>query len=116
MSKRYEEDIEVTPDPVDASSFVAFKWRGRRYEIDQHLASWLEGAEWWHAAGVSNGRDNGNRRIPRDRAYFRVLARPAGVLASGDLDANGYLRRVSAVYDLFFDRIGRNWKLARIWD
>ncbi|MDQ4065653.1 MAG: DUF6504 family protein [Actinomycetota bacterium] len=112
MSKLYEEDIEVTPDPVDANSFVAFEWRGRRYEIDQHLASWLEGAEWWHAAGHGNG----DRRIPRDRAYFRVLARPAGALASGDLDADGYLRRVSAVYDLFFDRIRRTWKLARIWD
>ncbi len=112
MSKRYEEDIEVTPDPVDASSFVAFEWRGRRYEIDQHLASWLEGAEWWHAAGNANG----DRRVPRDRAYFRVLARPAGALASGDLDADGYLRRASAVYDLFFDRIRRTWKLARIWD
>ena len=113
VSKRYEEDIEVTPDPSDRHSPLAFSWRGRRYEIDQRLSSWLEGGEWWQAAGQSsNGRDH----TPRDREYFRVLARPAGVLATGDLDPDGYMQRASAVYDLFFDRVQRHWKLARIWD
>ncbi|MDQ3963161.1 MAG: DUF6504 family protein [Actinomycetota bacterium] len=113
VSKRYEEDIEVTPDPSDRHLPVAFIWRGRRYEIDQRLSSWLESGEWWHAArNGSPGRDD----APRDREYFRVLARPAGMFATGDLDPDGYLQRASAVYDLFFDRVGHHWKLARIWD
>jgi len=114
VSKRYEEDIEVTPDPVDASAPLSFRWRGRRYEIDQRLGSWREAGEWWLAAGRNgNGRTD---RGPRDREYHRVLARPAGMFATGDLDADGFMRSRGAVYDLFFDRVARTWKLARIWD
>jgi hypothetical protein len=115
LSKRYEEDIEVTPDPVDASAPLSFKWRGRRYEIDQRMSSWREGGRWWLAAGTGNGRATGTDS-PRDREYHRVLARPAGALATGDLDPDGFMRSPSAVYDLFFDRVARAWKLARIWD
>lgn len=111
MSKRYEEAIEVLPDPTDRHSPLAFCWRGRRYDIDQCLSNWLEGGEWWHARGPDRN-DHG----PRDREYFRVLARPAGTFASGELDADGFMATPSAVYDLFFDRIRRTWKLARVWD
>ena len=122
MSKRYDEAIEVTPDPRSSGDTtvvpLAFSWRGRRYEIDQQLASWREGAEWWTAAGRDrDARANG--RGPRDRDCYRVLARPAGALASGDLDADGFMTpppMPSAVYDLAFDRIRNSWSLARIWD
>lgn len=114
MSKRYEEDIEVTPDPVDVSAPLSFKWRGRRYEIDQRMSSWREAGRWWLAAG--NGTGRASKESPRDREYHRVLARPAGALATGDLDPDGFMRSPSAVYDLFFDRVAHTWKLARIWD
>ncbi len=124
MSKRYDEAIEVVPDPV-AQVPLAFFWRGRRYEIDQQLSSWREGAEWWAAAGT-NGNGTRSSRVPRngrearDRECFRVLARPAGALATGELDADGFMTPSSAgpsaVYDLAFDRIKRVWRLARIWD
>lgn len=112
MSKRYEEAIEVTPDPADASVPLSFEWRGRRYAIDQRMGSWREAGEWWLASGNRNGSNGG----PRDREYHRVLARPAGALATGDLDPDGFMESRSAVYDLFFDRVARAWKLARIWD
>ncbi len=120
MTKRYDEAIEVVPDPV-ARVPLAFSWRGRRYEVDQQLSSWLEGAEWWAPrtaeAVTSNGRVG---KGARDRQCFRVLARPAGTFATGDLDADGYMAPpssgASAVYDLAFDRIKRVWRLARIWD
>ena len=138
MSKRYDEAIEVVPDPV-AQVPLAFSWRGRRYEVDQQLSSWREGSEWWAAAGTGTGANgtgangagpngagpssNGvprNGRAPRDRECFRVLARPAGALATGELDADGFMTPSSAgpsaVYDLAFDRIKRVWRLARIWD
>ena len=58
MTKRYDEAIDVTPDPVDRAP-IAFQWRGRRYEIDERLTSWREAGEWW------NGSDR------RDREYHR---------------------------------------------
>ncbi|HWC14639.1 MAG TPA: DUF6504 family protein [Actinomycetota bacterium] len=131
MSKRYDEAIEVTPDR-DTQMPLSFSWRGRRYEIDQQLASWREGAEWWQArdnangssgrtngspAGTNGGRSNGSRRGPKDRDCFRVLARRAGVYATGELDPDGFMAAApAAVYDLVFDRIKRSWLLSRIWD
>ncbi|MGH2754768.1 MAG: DUF6504 family protein [Actinomycetota bacterium] len=103
MTKRYDEPIDVTPDPVDRAP-LAFLWRGRRYEIDERLTSWREAGEWW------NGRDR------RDREYHRVLARPAGTLSTGDLDADGFMRQVGAVYDVYLDRTKDDWVLARVWD
>lgn len=103
MSKRYDEAIEVTPDPAPPDGTArlptSFRWRGRRYEIDQHLASWREGAGW------------------TDRDCHRVLARPAGMFATGELDPDGFMTTASsAVYDLAFDRIKKAWRLSRIWD
>ena len=102
MSKRYDEAIEVTPDPR-AQLPISFLWRGRRYDVDQHLSSWREGGGW------------------KERDCHRVLARPAGVFATGDLDPDGFMLPPSAgtpgaVYDLSFDRIKKAWKLSRIWD
>ena len=99
MAKRYDEPIEVTADLTAGAVPVAFAWRGRRYEIDQHLTSWREGAARSHA-----------------REFYRVLARPAGALATGELDADGFMTSPSAVYDITFDRLRRCWCLARIWD
>ena len=125
MSKRYDEAIEVTPDP-DTHGPLSFYWRGRRYDVDQHLSSWREGAEWWQARRGPNGSNgtgsngnsaNGNGRVPKDRDCFRILARPAGVFATGELDPDGFMQQSpSAVYDLAFDRIKKAWLLARIWD
>lgn len=106
MSKRYDEAIEVTPDtsPTQdrAQLPVSFLWRGRRYEVDQHLSSWHEGGGW------------------RERHFHRVLARPAGVFATGELDSDGFMLPPSsgtgAVYDIAFDRIKKAWKLSRVWD
>lgn len=106
MSKRYDEAIEVVADSVP----ISFNWRGRRYVIDQQLSSWREGAEWWQA------RSNGNGRA-RDRDCYRVLARPAGSFATGELDPDGFMASApTAVYDIAFDRIHKTWRLARIWD
>ncbi len=104
VSKRYDESIEVTADPVEVSAPVAFTWRGRRYDIDQRLESWREATETWNGAGG------------RDREYFRVLAHPSATLASGDLDADGFLCSSGAVYDVYRDRVAGGWRLARIWD
>ena len=106
MSKRYDEAIEVTPDTAltqdRATLPISFSWRGRVYEIDQHLSSWREGGGW------------------KDKDFHRVLARPAGVFATGELDPDGFMLPSSgtrgAVYDLAFDRIKKAWKLARVWD
>ena len=107
MSKRYDEAIEVTPDPEPAQGRallpISFIWRGRRYEVDQRLSSWREGG------GLKN------------TDFHRVLARPAGVFATGDLDPDGFMVPPSngtpgAVYDLAFDRIRDSWSLARVWD
>ena len=103
MTKRYDESIDVTPDPIDRAP-IAFLWRGRRYEIDERLTSWREAGEWW------NGRDR------RDREYHRVLARPADTFSTGDLDPDGFMRPVGAVYDVYLDRTKNDWILARVWD
>lgn len=103
VAKRYDEAIEVDPDPIDADAPVAFRWRGRRYEIDQRLSSWREA---WTA-----GRDG-----HKQREYYRVLARPSGASSDGNLDADGFLVQVGAVYDVYRDMTRGNWKLARVWD
>jgi Family of unknown function (DUF6504) len=105
VTKRYDEPIEVMPDPL-AGGPLSFRWRGRRYEIDQRLDSWLETTH----NGASNGVRAGNRH------YFRVLAHPAEMLATGDLDADGFMTTTCAVYDVYLDRDRRIWRLARLWD
>ena len=47
MSKRYDEPIEVTPDPAVGGAPRSFSWRGRRYDVDLPLTSWREAGEWW---------------------------------------------------------------------
>lgn len=99
VTKRYDEPIEVD------LSRGAFSWRGRRYSIDERLATWLDAGEWWRAAER------------RDREYHRVLARPAGALIPGDVDPDGFLTlSPHAVYDFYLDRVKGCWRLARVWD
>jgi hypothetical protein len=109
MTKRYDEDIDVTPDPASPGTPLSFVWRGRRYDIDQPLMSWREGSEWW-LRGAHNGAQG------QDREFHRVLARPAQRLATGEVDADGFLISYGAVYDVFRDRISGNWRMARVWD
>ena len=104
LTKRYDEPIEVTHDGIAPAAPIAFAWRGRHYEVDQLLSSWREAGEWW------------DRSRTHDREYHRVLARPVGALATGDLDADGFMRSVGAVYDVYNDRARGGWRLARIWD
>ena len=103
MAKRYDDPIDVTADP-QLQGPVSFSWRGRRYDIDEQLMSWRDAGEWWDKAKE------------REREYFRVLARPAGMLASGDLDPDGFMVSPAAVYDIYFDRLRSAWRMARLWD
>jgi hypothetical protein len=123
VTKRYDEPIEVTFDPFDPNAPLAFRWRGRRYEIDRRLSSWREAGEWWTGTatastgtGSSGDVSHLQTRRARDREYHRVLARPAGLYSGGDLDADGFMRSVGAVYDVYRDRAAEVWKIARVWD
>ena len=104
MTKRYDEPIEVRADLAAGDAPASFRWRGRRYEVDQHLGSWREAGEWW----------TGSER--RDREYHRLLARPAGSLSNGDVDPDGFLRSVGGVYDVYLDRANGGWRITRVWD
>lgn len=104
MTKWYDEAIEVVLDPGGSGMPLAFSWRGRRYEVDRCLGSWRTATELW---------DPGRARA---RAYLRVLARPAGVLATGELEPDGSWRPAGAVYDLCQDLLRGTWRLARLWD
>jgi hypothetical protein len=104
VAKRYDDPIEVTPDAADHGAPVAFLWRGKAYDVDQRLSSWREAGEWWTGSSV------------RDREYHRVLARPAGALATGDLDPDGFMASPGAVFDVYLDRARGTWRLARVWD
>ncbi|HEX2239806.1 MAG TPA: DUF6504 family protein [Actinomycetota bacterium] len=105
MAKRYDERIEVAWDATSQpSTLVAFFWRSRRYAIDQQLSDWRDGGDLW------------DRERAHEREYFRVLARPADALASGDLDTDGFLVTPGAVFDIYRDRFTGQWRLARVWD
>jgi Family of unknown function (DUF6504) len=107
VTKRYDEAIEVTPDPAQGGAPLFFSWRGRRYEVDQWLMSWREAGEWWQQPS-SNG--------VREQEFFRVVARPSGTFATGELDADGFMRHAGGVYDVYLDRVRHEWRLARVWD
>jgi Family of unknown function (DUF6504) len=117
VTKRYDEPIEVDQDPIDADAPVAFSWRGRRFDIDQRLASWREAGQWWEPTGPARSHnDHAVRNELMEREFFRVLARPSGALASGDVDAEGFMISAGAVYDVYRDRARGGWRLARVWD
>jgi hypothetical protein len=99
--------------------------------VDRPLATWREAA---HVSRNGNGRRNTERfesseaggsprrdaetNSRKDRSFFRLLARPEGALATGDLDADGYMQHVGsgAVYDVYLDLARDEWRLARVWD
>ena len=142
MTKRYDDPIDVTQDPAQNGAPISFSWRGRRYEVDQWLMTWREAGEWWRrkdtstngGASTSSTSENGstsendstsengsNGRAAasngmREREFYRVLARPSGAFATGDLDADGFMQHAGAVYDVYLDRVRREWRLARVWD
>jgi hypothetical protein len=102
VTKWYDEAIEVSLDPAGGFVPVAFTWRGRRYEVDRCFGFWRAAGEAWDPA----------RAYERD--YLRVQARPAGLLAAGELGPDGSWRPLGAVYDLYCARGA--WRLARVWD
>jgi hypothetical protein len=104
VTKRYDEPIEVRADSLDAGAPSSFTWRGRRYDVDQRLGCWREAGEWWNGSEL------------RDREYHRLLARPAGALATGDIDPDGFMRPAGAVYDVYLDRVRGGWRITRVWD
>jgi hypothetical protein len=104
VTKRYDDPIDVTTDPVDDGAPLSFMWRGRRYLVDQRLASWCEDGGWWDAESM------------QAREYHRVVAHRAGAGATGDLDADGFMPSIGAVFDVYKDRGGGAWHLARVWD
>ncbi len=123
MAKRYNESIEVTPDGGIEGPPLSFSWRGRRYVVDQQLASWREAGEWWNVRGAGNDAGNGasggvGKRDSqmRARAYYRILARPSGALSTGEVDSEGFLCSAGAVYDIYLDQMRAEWHLARVWD
>jgi hypothetical protein len=103
VTKRYDEPIEVAIAKGDGIP-VAFVWRRRRYDVDLRFSTWREAGEWW------------DRERAHDREYHRLLARPAGAMATGDVDPDGFMHHVGAVYDVYRDRASNSWRLARIWD
>jgi hypothetical protein len=103
VTKRYDEEIEVAGGAGDGAP-AWFCWRGRRYEVDQSLATWREAGEWWSSDQV------------RDRTWHRVLARPMGAFATGEVDSDGFLISAEAVYDVYRERARGVWRLARVWD
>lgn len=89
MSKRYDEPIEVEIGKGIPSSLEAFRWRGRRYGIEQLLKYWREAGEAWDPEHV------------RDHECFRVEAE------GGTYDLR---------HDRLAGREQPRWRLARVWD
>ena len=114
MAKRYDEQIEVaTADDGGVVTPLSFTWRGRRYYIDERLSSWREGGRWWRSP---QGSGASKRDGAYEREFFRVVAHPAGMGGSGELDADGFIITFSSVFDLCLDRIRGIWLMARLWD
>ena len=108
MTKRYDEPIEVSVSPGEWGP-AGFTWRGRRYDVDRRLATWRE------AAHSRNGSQIRSIADP-DRECHRLLARPEGMHATGDLDTDGYMQHAGAVFDVYLDPGRGEWRLARVWD
>ena len=100
MAKRYDETIEVTPDPRSGRSRCVLVARSPlRHRRTPH--------------DVARGAGSGGRRprpeerdvLPGPRPALRVA------LATGELDADGFLiTSCSAVYDIYRDRLKGDWQ------
>jgi len=95
MSKRYGEPIEVE---ASDGSVVAFRWRGKRYQVRQVLCRWREAGGWWRSSGEE------------DRPWLTGDAREIVRL---DARAGG---RSSGTYELARDLRNGAWTLFRVWD
>jgi hypothetical protein len=117
ITKRYDEAIEVSAADREWGP-AGFIWRGRRYEVDRPLATWREATHTNSNGQRRSDGTNRNGQVPPDRAFFRLLARPEGSFATGDLDADGYMQPAvsGAVFDVYLDPVRNEWRLARIWD
>lgn len=92
MTKRYREALDRVD--MDGAVPVAFRWRGRRYEVVRVLGHWREDPGWW--------RRSDGRTIRIDQAdLWRV-------------EAENGLPHAAGVYELV--RRGDDWHLDRIWD
>ena len=97
MSRRFRsptaQAVRVTVHESGAPS--GFRWKGRRYEVQEVLACWVEATLWWRELGSagSNGR-----------AAHRDVWRVEAVSRTG----------TSGVYDLAV--VADAWQLLRISD
>ena len=120
VAKRYDEQIEVaTADDGGVVTPLSFTWRGRRYYVDERLSSWREGGRWWRSPDNGSGgseKSDGSEKTAYEREFVRVVAHPAGMGGSGEIDADGFIVTCSSVFDLCLDRIRGIWLMARLWD
>ena len=90
---------------------VTFRWRDRSYAVDAVLAHWVEAGRWWlgrvdRAGQADHGGQGAHTFDDRDREFWRVEARPAGVRTP----------EVGGVYDLRFDWSAGTWSVTRVHD
>ena len=83
--------IEVNEVGSDGAP-VRFRWRGRRYDVQQVLAHWIEAAPWWRGL---NGR-----------CLVRDIWRVEATVGAG---ADGF-----GVYDLSV--VADQWRVLRVMD
>lgn len=94
MTKRYREALDSVR--CEGGAPIAFRWRGRTYEVRHVLGHWREDPGWW--------RRSDGRAIRIEQAdLWRVEA--------GTGRAGG---RPGGVYEVV--RRGEHWHLDRVWD
>ncbi len=94
MTKRYREELESVR--CERGVPVAFRWRGRTYEVRRVLGHWREDPGWW--------RRSDGRAIRIEQAdLWRV---EAGARRSGGPPGG--------VYEVV--QRGQHWHLDRVWD
>jgi hypothetical protein len=65
--RRFADPICVLTGPDDQPR--VFRWRGRRYEVTEVLAQWLEVTPWWRgSAPQADGLHDRQRRVWRVEA------------------------------------------------
>jgi hypothetical protein len=109
--RNYDDPIEVGRGLVGEREVPAeFRWRGRRWLVDEVITHWVETGAWWEQPVVSSGSGgsaghNGAATSLREREYWRVEARRhrRGPFGAG-------------VFDLAYDHDRGRWHLVRAVD